>query len=187
MFQKDTSPDSVPGISLPTGFQASPPSKETETLRVIIFTVGDYQLALPLATVLKVMNCPPVISSSFKSLGLIYIGQAAIKLINFHAKLDPGKSKHPETEGRFLIILQPRLGELWGIPIDNPPNLIELPLTTFRVIPKSHCQDSLLGLASHVAIMSQEEMTSTIFLLDLDQVFNEEQQRSESTGRVFGA
>lgn len=171
MFQKDASPSSVPGISPPTGFQASPPGKETQTLRVIVFTMGDYQLALPLAAVLKVMNCPPVISSSSNSLGLIYIGQATVRLINFHPKLDPGKSKQPETEGRFLIILQPRLGELWGIPVDNPPNLVELPLTTFRVLPESHRQACLLGLASHVAILSQEEMTSTIFLLDLEQVF----------------
>lgn len=170
MFQKDASPDSVAGISPSTGFPASPPNKETQTLRIIVFTISDYQLALPLATVLKVMNCPPVISNISKSLGLVYIGQAAVRLINLHPKLDSGKSKQPETEWRFLIILQPRAGELWGIPVDNPPNLIELPLTAFRVLPESHRQTSLLGLASHVAIVSQEEMTSTIFLLDLEGV-----------------
>lgn len=173
MFQKDASPFSVPGISSSTGVQASPPNKENQLLKVIVFNISDYQLALPLATVLKVMNCPPVISSISKSLGLIYIGQAAVKLINFHPKLDPGKSKQPETEGRFLIILQPRAGELWGIPVDNPPNLVELPLTAFRVLPESHRQASLLGLASHVAIVSQEEMTSTIFLVDLEGVYKE--------------
>jgi len=171
MFSTDTMPSQGTEAALLTEAQSTTPGAATQRKQVIVFAIGNYLLALPLTAVLKVMNYPSIVSSgSSHELGLLYIGQAAIKLLNLQ-QLVSGKSESV-AQRQFLIILQASPGELYGIPVDNPPDLAELPLATFRVIPESHRQSSPLGMASHAAFVTEGETTSTIFLLDLKRVLS---------------
>jgi purine-binding chemotaxis protein CheW len=57
--------------------------------------------------------------------------------------------------------------------VDEPPNLVELPLDILRRLPKSQIQgNGVLEMVSHAAVLSQENVTTTIFLLDVKQVLN---------------
>ena len=51
--------------------------------------------------------------------------------------------------------------------VDEPPNLVELPLDSMRSIPQSESRSSVFKLVSYAAVVSHNEMTTTIFLLDL--------------------
>jgi purine-binding chemotaxis protein CheW len=71
------------------------------------------------------------------------------------------------------VITRNSKGELWGIAVDEPPNLLELPLEMMRSLPSSERHGKgILDRVSHAAIISQEEVTTTIFLLDLNQAIN---------------
>jgi hypothetical protein len=55
---------------------------------------------------------------------------------------------------------------LCAIPIDEPPTLLDIPLDVVGVLPLTYRQ-SLDQVVSHVANVSQNAVTMTIFLLDL--------------------
>jgi purine-binding chemotaxis protein CheW len=71
------------------------------------------------------------------------------------------------------VITRASGGELCGIPVDEPPNLVELPLAMMQRLPMSQIQgNALLEMVSHAAVLSQENVTTTIFLLDVKRVLN---------------
>jgi purine-binding chemotaxis protein CheW len=59
-------------------------------------------------------------------------------------------------------------GEICAIPVSEPPNLIELPLGMMQLLPQSH--SGLLRIASHAAAVTQDELTATLFLLDIKRI-----------------
>jgi chemotaxis signal transduction protein len=131
-------------------------------LQVIVFHAAGHQLALPAALILKVMNYPADRQTSH--LGVLYIGQAAVKILNLRSQ-QPERVETSPPE-RFLIILQSRPGELCGIGVDQPPDLLDLPLSRLQPLPATHQTSYLLKMATHVARVNQQGDMSTLFLLD---------------------
>ncbi|MCA1994666.1 MAG: chemotaxis protein CheW [Coleofasciculus sp. S288] len=157
--------------------------------KFIIFQIGDYLLALPMSDVLRVINCPPMVSGGLGSMGIVQLGHHTIRVLDLHQKLGIRQRLAP-TEGlpqvsddrRFLAIARSPQGELCGILVDEPPNLMELPLEMIRSLPSSSSQSGILDIASHVVVLSQDDLTTTIFLLDVRRVLhppvNDRQLRS---------
>jgi chemotaxis signal transduction protein len=131
-------------------------------LQVIVFSAVGHQLALPAALILKVMNYPADRQTSH--LGVLYIGQAAVKILNLRSQQPELVETSPPE--RFLIILQSRPGELCGIGVDQPPDLLDLPLSSLQPLPATHQTSYLLKMATHVARINQDGDVSTLFLLD---------------------
>jgi purine-binding chemotaxis protein CheW len=93
--------------------------------------------------------------------------------VDLHEQLSSGGSDDLPNDPPFLVIIRGSGGELCGIPVEKPPNLVELPLEMMRSFPKSDQYDKpALNLVSHAAVVSQENVTTTIFLLDVKQVLN---------------
>lgn len=140
--------------------------------KLIVFKIADYFLALPLTAVLKVINYPPANNGDIKAPGIIQIGRHAIALWDLHQIL--AGSDRPQTiEIRpFLLIAQVLPGELCAIPVEEPPNLVELPKHSLRTLPQSFHHNQLRYLVSHVAIISEAEKTFTIFILDLNRTMS---------------
>lgn len=134
-----------------------------QTLQVLVFKLGDSLLALPAAMVVKVMNRPT--DRQTNSLGLLYIGQVAIRILPLRS-LDLTAA----VPAPFLIVLQIRPGELHGIGVDHPPDLLDLPLTALQPLPPAQLASDLLKMTSHVARITEGEVISTILLLDLNQM-----------------
>lgn len=148
-------------------------SNEPEIGKFIVFMIADYLVALPMVTVLKVVNCPPELNGNLRSAGLVQMGQHSIAVLDLHQKFT--SSQVPQlNRSPFLVITQIVRGELCGIPVDEPPNIVDLPRDSIRALPKSYHQIGPLNLDifSHVAVLSEEEKTFMIFLLDLNRVLS---------------
>ncbi|MEL6333919.1 MAG: hypothetical protein AAFQ76_15160, partial [Cyanobacteria bacterium J06626_26] len=71
----------------------------------------------------------------------------------------------------FLVVVRNPQKELWGIALDVPPDLIELPLTTFKPVSLEPPFDHKTNWISHMAIISDKEADRTLLLLDVHAVF----------------
>ncbi|MDF5728047.1 MAG: chemotaxis protein CheW [Rhizonema sp. PD38] len=160
---------------------------ESKVEKFIVFKIAYYQIALLINDVLKVVNCSSIPNQEILTLGLAHIGRHTIRVLDLHDYLN-GKIQNPislqiskqisnlsqknTTEG-FLVIVRNLERQFCGILVDQPPDLLELPDEMMRSLPKSARQPkTLLDLVSHVAVVSRDGVTNTIFLLDVEQVLN---------------
>ena len=141
--------------------------------KFIVCQIADSLLALPIATVLKVINCPPPASGDTHNTGLIHIGRHTVTLLDLHQRLAYGC---PQQRSPFLVIVQ-LATELWAIPVDEPPNLVELPKDSIRALPQSYHHHGWQDIVSYVAAISEAEKTLTIFLLDINRAVNHADNR----------
>ena len=107
-------------------------------------------------------------------MGVVQLGQHMIKVLDLHLpQLSAGDLTELPGNQSFLVITRDRQGELCGILVDEPPNLLELPLEMMRSLPKSDRHSKpFLEMVSHAAVVSQDEVTTTIFLLDTQRLSN---------------
>jgi purine-binding chemotaxis protein CheW len=140
---------------------------ESKEDKFIVFKIADYLLGLPISDVLKVVNYSPTENGKLRTMGVVQIGRHMVKVLDFHQELSSGGLAQLPGEQPFLLITRDREGELCGILVDEPPNLVELPLEMIQSLPKSDHQSSIFQMVSHAAVISQQEITTTIFLLDM--------------------
>lgn len=140
-------------------------SNELKTEKFIVFTIGDYDLALPIEQVLQVMNCPSMPTEVSKT-GLVQVGRRWIRLLNLYERLNLQDWIHAAKPQSFLVITHDFSGEFCAISVLEPPTLIELPTGAMQALPQSNPHHKILEIASHAAV-SQDEISATIFLLDL--------------------
>ncbi len=148
----------------------SHPTSGPDLLRVILFSIHQIQLALPISVVLKVISCPPVTPSAQEGLGLIDLGDQTITVVSLFHRLCPQDQPHT-LQRRFVILTQTQMGEICGLLVDTPPNLLEIPLDKVRPLPSTYRQTDPLGMvSSHVAVLPQEDQEPLqIFLLGMGQ------------------
>jgi len=146
---------------------------ESKVAKFVVFKVMDYLLALPIEDVLKAVNCSSVAGSGLRTMGVVQLGRHMIRVLDLHQHISVGSLSQLPANRPFLVIIRGSGGELCGIPVDEPPNLVELPLAMMQQLPKSQIQgNGVLEMVSHAAVLSQENVTTTIFLLDVKQVLN---------------
>jgi chemotaxis signal transduction protein len=146
---------------------------ESKVGKFIVFKIKDYFLALPIGDVLKVVNCPPISSSGLRPMGVVQLGRHMIRVLNLPEQLSGGGLSELPNNQSFLVITRDQDAELWGIVVNEPPNLLELPLEMMQSLPKSNRHSKLLlDIVSHAAVVSQDEVKTTVFLLDVTQLSN---------------
>ncbi len=152
-------------------------AQKANQLKVIVFPVASYWLALPINAVLKVILSPPITTtadSDRHGLGMVDVDRQTVTVINLHQHLKPSTGPQP-LHRRFLILTQTRQGELCGIPVDAPPVLMELSLEAIRPLPATYRQSDPLGMASHMALLQEEEGERQIYLLGMQKLLMEKQ------------
>jgi chemotaxis signal transduction protein len=145
------------------------PEINEDSLRVIVFTLGDYYFALPINAIIQVTRSPQEFKQHLEGLGLVTLEGQSILLLNLHHNLSSQSS--PQVRGEFLILTQTRQGQMCGIPIDVLPNLMEFPYQGIQPLPQAYRQTNLFGLARFVAFVQFEEKPekNAIYLLDVDE------------------
>jgi chemotaxis signal transduction protein len=151
---------------------------ELQPRKFVVFTIAGYRLALPIEHVVRVINYSAQINPELNKLGLLQIGSHTIRLVNFSQQVPlPENFSENLTENLagnlqlsrtppFLMIARDLQGAICGIPLDQPPDLIEIPIEKIQLLPQSDRHPAALQTASHVAIISQDkDVTTTIFLL----------------------
>ncbi|WP_044209956.1 chemotaxis protein CheW [Coleofasciculus chthonoplastes] len=140
----------------------------SDTQKYIVFKISDCLISLPMDNVLKVLNTPSN-ESGWNAMGLLQIGDYTIRIVDLHQQLNPDYDTDSTNLQSFLVITNPIEGDLFGIIVDEPPNLIELNPDLIRKLPKYNRR---LPMVSHAAVLQENEKKTTIFMLDLFELFN---------------
>ncbi len=145
---------------------------EKETIRIIVFTLGEYYFALPINAIVQVTESPQELIQHLDGLGLVMLENQSIILLNLHQKLSPNSGlSSSEVKGDFLILTQTPQGELCGIPLDTLPNMMELSYEQVQPLPKAYQSKNLYGLARFVTFVSlvENQPQKPIYFLDVEQ------------------
>ena len=141
-------------------------SARNSTIELLVFEIGQLTLALPILQVQKVVKRQRVHGSGLSHVNLAHLSDGEIAVVDLHQKLF-GVSLSQSEKGYFIITKNVRKEPL-AIAVAQSPNLINVPLDRIRLLPDSYRRADTLEIASHVTVISQEEQTTTIFILDLD-------------------
>jgi chemotaxis signal transduction protein len=144
----------------------SSPAVSVELCKAIAFSVSGYWLALPVASVIRVLPMSESSLFSHSDRGFTYIDGYPTVVLDLHPLFGRLRYGKPESESQFVAIARLDGHSLCAIPIDEPPTLLDIPLGEVGVLPQSYRQ-SLERVASHIVNVSQNGTTMTIFLLDL--------------------
>lgn len=148
--------------------QLQEPRKVTRLLKLVVFTMGNLNLALPIESVYKVVNHRPVYSSGVLPVGVTHLGDIEITVVDLYRRFFQESLKSESSQRGYLIIVQNTTGELYGIPVAETPVLMEVPSSLIRILPESYRRADTLDVASHVAVIPQETAPLTVFLLDVE-------------------
>jgi hypothetical protein len=163
---------------------------EDRSCHSIVFEVEGSFFALPLAAIAKIIaRSSPLVRSVDRS-DFLYLGEQLVTVLDMGRLMarrstvragakpvlpnDPGHApvnaqrRSPQTPP-FLIIAQTQPRVICAIPVNKPPNLMELDLSTLRTLP-AHTAQAIGHIASHVAVLpGAPTKTTPIFLLNLQQ------------------
>lgn len=159
-------------------------SSTNSTVKLLVFSIGKLTLALPVEQIQKVTKYTPLHGSGRSYVNLTHIGQQEITVIDLHQKLFNISREELNFDGGYFILTKPRpislikegkkvthntLKETLAIRAIDAPLLIDIALSKIRTLPNSYRYSDTLEIASHVAIIPQEDrITQTIFILDLE-------------------
>ncbi len=158
-----------------SSIDAASSESTSELCKAVVFMILGYRLALPVESIFKVIQVPRSPQDSIEDESVFLFNEQPLTVLDLHHQLAKAKTSrfvNPETPvndpAHFLIITQMSPGKLCGIPVDTPPSLQEISLSTIHLLPPSYRQ-ALFNLASHIAVLPKKESSQTIFLLDLQQ------------------
>lgn len=144
-------------------------ARQTEpSLKLIVFTLGSLNLALRIESVYKVVDRTPIYSSGINEVGIAHLGDREVTVVDLDWRFFKSRRISELNSGGYIVIVQNTTGELYGIPVGNTPILMEVQLSTIRLLPESYRRADTLQVASHVAVIPQDGTPLTVFLLDVD-------------------
>jgi purine-binding chemotaxis protein CheW len=149
------------------------------TLKVIAFKVNTLHLAVQIDAVHKILRHTSIYSSGLHPVGVAHVDDREVTVLDIQRRLFHTTSINALGESNYLIVIRNTLNELYGIPVETVPTLVDIPLSSLRVLPASYRQADTLSIASHVAIIPQDEHTLTLFLLSLDEIVTSDLNLSE--------
>lgn len=160
----DRSPDLA--IGFPTG--ASPEKAQRQSsLRFVMFPVGEIDLAIPIATVAKVVNLGAVKGRDQSPWGVTALGNQPYTVLDLHHYLFQTPLA-PSPQGGYLVLIYLATGELVGIPTVCTPTLVEVCWDQVRFLPAAYRKADRLAVASHMARWTDPETQADHFLFVLD-------------------
>lgn len=154
--------------STPPDFDRLDVSASVPAIKVLVFGIGSLNLGLRIESIYKVLNSTQIFGSELNGVGIAHVGDREVTVLDLQQRLFSSNPTQETLQGAYLIVIQDTEGELYGIPVETVPALIDVPLSTIRVLPESFRHANSLGIASHVAVISETETSLTLFLLDID-------------------
>ena len=145
---------------------------DTETVKLLVFPIGNLNAALSIDNVKKVVNYSTVLGSGLNHYGLVNLGNEEVTVIDLYQKLFNAPQTFNPEDKKYLLLAINSVNETFGILIKNSPELYDVKLNTIRALPNSYRRADTLKIASHVFIVkpSEEEAEKTVFILDPDEL-----------------
>lgn len=166
------------------GLKHSQSQKTINSQKVIVFGMGNVNLALPINTVYKVLNQIPIYGSGLNGVGIAHIGDREVTVVDLHQQLFQSNNVTEESKKSYLIVIKNTQNDLYGIPVASVPTLMEIPQSTIRVLPEAYRNADVFGFATHVAVIAEVEPPMTIFLLDVDQLLSNHSSREQADNEI---
>lgn len=141
-----------------------------QTVKVVVFGMGNVNLALHINNVAKVVPQITVHGSGLNYVGIAHLEDREVTVVDLYKRLFRSSSINDASKNGYLMIVRNRQNELYGIPVATVPTLIEIPLSYIRVLPESYRNADIFGFATHVTVIPTMEPPMTIFLLDIEQL-----------------
>jgi chemotaxis signal transduction protein len=136
-------------------------------LPVLITAFDTLNLALPMTGVQKVTHLPTVFRSGDTLMGVGYVDDREIIVIDLHYHLYG--QPYPHQQG-YLVKLQRPDGNIYGILVAMLPVMVDMPLSSLRTLPADYRNREALGIASHVAAIAFNQQETTVFLMDFAKI-----------------
>lgn len=156
--------------NLPNNNESSTLGQSNRTVKLLIFSVGKLNLALPVDIVKKVINYTPVYSSGLNHMGVAHIDDREVTVIDLHKRLyNVGQPMVSGSRG-YLVLTRNNLGEPFAIWVAQTPSLEDILMSQIRALPESYRRSDTLEIASHVTVVQHKNESMTIFLLDVDRL-----------------
>jgi chemotaxis signal transduction protein len=124
------------------------------TIELIVFDIGDVSFGIPITKIDRII--------SNVHLDQDYTLTQNVEIVDLHDQLTGMAISSPTAIAIFTNAAQ----QLAGIPIDTVPILVTVPLDRIRIIPSEFRATNPLGIASHIAIISDPGTELTIFILE---------------------
>lgn len=178
-------------------------STEAEADKYITFKMAGYLFALPSEAILKIVTTPAPSQGGMVSMGLVQLEQYSIqtidlvKLLSLQEPLEDhqissvvpeqGKDRAvtamtPGENPPFLMVLQDAEGTLWGIAVDEPPDLMDIPHYALKPVPSEKRMTRALRWVSHVVTYDLGGDRHTLLLLDLSALLAQEPIKAVTPG-----
>lgn len=152
------------------GAKQRKPQDVVNSVKVVMFSMGDVNLALHIQSIAKVLPKTKIYGSGLNSVGIAHLGDREVTVVDLYHKLFQTNSINDVGKSSYLMIVKNRQSELYGIPVATVPTLMDIPLSCIRVLPDSYRNADIFSFATHVAVIPAMETPTTIFLLDVDQL-----------------
>ena len=147
------------------------PQAINSSLKLVVFQIGKLTLSLPVEQVKKVTRYNPTYGSGLSYVNLTHLGEQEVTIVDLHHKLFKVSQDDLTSEKGYFIITRNPTGDSVGIRVLQTPTLLDVSFSQIRILPISYRQADTLEIASHVAVIPQDDETSqTIFILDLDRL-----------------
>jgi chemotaxis signal transduction protein len=123
------------------------------TIELIIFDIGEVSFGIPITKINR------VISSIF--IGEDFSLTQDVEILDLHHQLTGISLATPNA----IAIFTGDRKKLYGIPIDTVPTIVCIPLDRIRALPDEIRTNDSIGIATHVAMVSDPELELTVFIL----------------------
>jgi chemotaxis signal transduction protein len=181
--------------------------REVKTDKYITFKLADYLLALPSEGILKIVSTPPPSQGGMVSMGLVQLEQYSIQIIDLIKLLSlkgqddivNGAKKSSKTavstaaptaptavapqNPPFLIVIQDIDQNLWGIAVNEPPDLMDIPRYALKPVPAEKRLTRALRWVSHIVTYDLGGDRHTLLLLDMSVLLSHKQVNLTSDPR----
>ncbi|MGK7891170.1 MAG: hypothetical protein AB4042_17715 [Leptolyngbyaceae cyanobacterium] len=187
-------------LTLDSGDNPVSPANKTDhpvdRCQAIAFTIAHYWFAIPVPAILKVIRLDPTMTSDIEQSGFIMLEGRPLAVVDLRLTLPslqqtrlftPDAQTHlpqfaqsstspiPEEAGvPCLMAIRPTQEELWALRVDQPPALLELPLSYVHPI-VSTAPRSVRAIAQHMAVLPPKTsgpwVRHPIFLMNLAAVY----------------
>ena len=139
--------------SIASNLLLEPKQRSTPAIELVVFKIDRVSFGIPMTKINRVISNVFIgedfsLTQDVEILDLHY-HLSGIEIANFNA----------------IAIFTGKNSQLYGVPIEAAPILVSVPCDRIRTLPSQTRTDSPLGIASHVAIVADEDRQLTIFIL----------------------
>lgn len=133
------------------------------TCKAVVFDAAGFRFALPLDAISRIVH-RAILQEDPNVADLLYFEHEPLEVIDLAQLLSQASGGNKPD---FFVVTE--AGKRLAIAAEAPPLMMDLPLKAIRNLPSTY-HKSLKGLAQQMIILGEAENTSSVLLLDLQQL-----------------